>query len=162
MFSSKIFISIILRSWITFWNFVNLSIWICSQPFIMSRDVVIGRTCEPMAWSYIIFQIYPHQNHNFLPSNFPRILYLRHKIMTILALSTISVFSTYVRHADIDNSPFNASINFSCVKIACISSFHNPKLLSPENYSIFHLSMVLTCKQYPFIPWWAPLVIENK
>lgn len=56
----------------------------------------------------------------------------RHKIMKLISLSTISVFSSCVRLVGINAPPLNYSTHIYLIKIACIFTFLNLKSLSPE------------------------------
>lgn len=63
------------------------------------------------------FKFFPHRNQSLLLANSLRTLVPRHKIMTFLALSTISIFYVFVRRADIDVSPLKSSIHFFGLKL---------------------------------------------
>lgn len=92
---------------------------------------------------------------NFSLKNSLRTWSLRNKIIKLMALFTILVFSTCVRCAYIIASSFNVLIHFSRVKICYICTFHIPKLFSPKNLLISHLEpMVPTCKQNSFALRW--------
>jgi len=58
--------------------------------------------------------------------------------MALLALSTISVFSACEIVTGNAPSPFNAFSYFCCINTTSIFTLHNPKSLSPVNFSISH------------------------
>ena len=112
--------------------------------------------------------IYNDSNFNYIDAAIGsfttslKTLSLRQKTMALLALSTISVFSTCDMVAGNTPSPFKAFSHFCCFNTACIFTFHNPKLLLLVNFSISHCEpMVLTKPIYSFTPRWAPIVVNS-
>jgi len=85
----------------------------------------------------------------------------RHKTMALLTLSTISVF--YARDMVTDNklSPFKAFSHFCYINTASIFTFHNPKSLSPVNFSISHFEPMVLDYPLTLAPWWAPTVVNS-
>lgn len=160
MSSSSILTLIFLRSLIILWNFVSCSIKdlfsiiqneqsCCFRHNLWGKDLVIYNDSSFVHIASVVCS---------LSTSF-RTLSKRHKIMELIALSTIWVFRACVSAAGINASVFKAPIHFYWIKIGCIFIFHNPKLFFLEIFAISHLAMILTCKQYPFAHWWVPLVV---
>ena len=85
----------------------------------------------------------------------------RHKTMTLLALSTISVFSDRDMVTGNAPSPFKAFSHFCCINTASIFTFHNPKSLSPVNFSISHFEPMVLNYSLTLAPRWAPIVVNS-
>ncbi|RHN78376.1 hypothetical protein MtrunA17_Chr1g0164811 [Medicago truncatula] len=69
--------------------------------------------------------------------------------MIFLALSSISVFSSRDMVTGNAPSPFKVFSHFCCINTASILTFHNPKSLSPVNFSISHFEPMIL--DYPLI-----------
>jgi len=79
----------------------------------------------------------------------------------LLALSTISVFSAPDMVTGNAPSPFNALSNFCYINTASIFTFHNPKSLSPINFSISHFEPMVLDYPLTLAPRWAPIVANS-
>lgn len=63
----------------------------------------------------------------------------------------------------VNTSLFNASAHFSWINISYILTFHNPKLLSSENFLKSYVDfMVSTCKTNSATTQRTPLVVKLK
>jgi len=83
-------------------------------------------------------------------------LSLRHKTISLLVLSTISVFCICDMLTNNAPSPFNIFSHFCRIKTTYISTFHNLK------FSMFHFDcMILTKLIHPFVSPWASIVVNS-
>jgi len=90
-----------------------------------------------------------------------KLLSLRHKTMTLLTLSTIPVFSACDMVTGNALSPFKAFSHFCCINTTSIFTFHNPKSLSPVNFSISHFEPMILDYHLIFSPRWTPIVVNS-
>jgi len=81
--------------------------------------------------------------------------------MALLALSTISVFSAYDMVTGSAPSPFKAFSHFCCINTTSILTFHNPKSLSPANFSISHFEPMVLDYRLILAPQWEPIVVSS-
>ena len=82
-------------------------------------------------------------------------------IANILDLSTIWVFSACDMVTGNALSPFKAFSHFCCVKTISIFTFHNPKSLSPVNFSISHFELMVLDYRLILALQWAPIVVNS-
>ena len=81
--------------------------------------------------------------------------------MALMALSTISVFSARDMVTGNTPSPFKAFSHICCINTASIFTFHNPKWLSPVNFSVFHFEPMVLDYRLILAPRWALIVVNS-